>query len=322
MSQYSDKSILVVGANGGLGVETTKFLTEDGFGRIVMAGRSEERIRAARDRVLATASPGPGTVVTTAGGFDMTEPDRIKAAVAALPDQRFDVVFLAAGGVVFTDQVQSTSWNGLAIERTVFQNVIGGHVTLSALLRRGLLAPGARVVVAGGEGARGIPGLIEKPTFATVDDLRRYLMVEPGDARSYNPMNAIGVSKFLSALWVSKLTEIEPSSFDAIWFSPGLTADTNGLAGAGAFRRWFLEKIGFKVAKLIGKAQSATAGGRKNADCLEGKVGRRGDILGAPEGKALGELVDQRPMNPDLSNSDLADEFWDLLAKIDGPFGA
>ncbi len=54
----------------------------------------------------------------------------------------------------------------------------------------------------------------------------------------------------------------------------------------------------FPIMGLLGKVQSPEAGARKNADCIEGQIGKSGDLLGAPEGVAIGELVNQKPMHP------------------------
>jgi NAD(P)-dependent dehydrogenase (short-subunit alcohol dehydrogenase family) len=311
------KRVLITGANGGLGRETVAALMDDGFSEVVMATRTEAKGQAAKAE-LQQRLPGRATALEVASGFDMTDASKIEAAVAKL-DGPFDVVFLQAGGGFFTDEVQTLTHDGKTYERTVFQNVFGAHLVLSNLLRRGLLAPGARVVFAGGEGARGIPGLIEKPEFADAGELRRYIEGDLGE-RPYNGINALGVSKFVGALWVAKVAQ--HPDFSALWFSPGLTRGTQGLAAAPALKRIVSERIAFPIMGALGLAQSPAEGGRKYADALGGKVGRNGDVIGAPEGKALGVLVDQTPMNAGLTDTGLQDEVWAMLEALDGPFGA
>jgi NAD(P)-dependent dehydrogenase (short-subunit alcohol dehydrogenase family) len=308
------KTVLVTGGNGGLGLATIELLVSEGH-HVVLAARTTEKAEAAREEVLANTSADE-SLVTAAGGFDMTDPAAIAQAVDALPAELvLDVVFLQAGGVVFEDDYQDVRGVDVTVERTVFQNVLGGHTTLFHLDRRGLLAEQARVVFAGGEGARGIPGLIAKPSFDDGQALRDYLT---GAARPpYNPMNAIGVSKLVGALWVRKLAASR-ADLDVLWFSPGLTAGTAGLKAAPPLRRWILENLGFPLMQLLGKAQSPRAGARKYADALLGRVGRRGDVLGAPEGKALGPIVDQAPMNPALTDDELADTVWRLAEEATG----
>ena len=77
-----------------------------------------------------------------------------------------------------------------------------------------------------------------------------------------------------------------------------------------------MPNIGFKLFALLGRAQSPRDGARKYADSIEGKIGQNGDVIGAPEGTALGELVDQLPMNSALTNEALKEEFWAIANEV------
>lgn len=307
------KSILITGANGGLGFETAKLLTAKGFDRILLAGRSLGKVQQAKSELDGLASAG--TVISAAGGFDMNDPESIQNAVLALPhNEKFDVVFLQAGGVVFKDDYQYVTYNHTKVERTLFQNAIGGYITLINLMKNGLLAENARVVFAGGEGARGIPGMIEKPEFRSAKDFMNYVS-GTGKQPAYNPMNAIGVSKLVSALIVQKLARSGDGN-KYVWFTPGFTHGTQGLAAMPAVKRFVMEKVMFGISGLLGFSQSPKQGAEKFAASLLGLIGSNGDVLGAPEGKVLGEITDQKPMNPTLTDQTIIDEFWDLLQSI------
>ena len=209
----------------------------------------------------------------------------------------------------------------IKLRKLFFQNVVGGHIVLSELKKHALLAHGARVVVAGGEGARGIKGMIAKPEFNSPTELRNYVLANFGD-RKYNPMNAIGVSKLLSALWCKKLSRLESENMNVVWFSPGLTYGTSGLGGLPPLKRWFMKNIGMNAMRFLGMAKSPESGGRKFADCIEGKIGNNGDLIGAPAGKSTGELVSQDSLHPAFTDESLQAEFWDILQEVTGPFGS
>lgn len=132
-------------------------------------------------------------------------------------------------------------------------------------------------------------------------------------------MNAIGVSKFMSALWVQKLAQLN-CDMEVLWFSPGLTYGTNGLNAMPPVKRWIMKNIAFGAMGLLGLAQSPKSGARKNYNSLSGAIGKNGDILGAPEKKALGKITDQRPMNTSLTDQKLQDEFWNILEEVCGEF--
>lgn len=318
MKPRVDISVLVTGANGGLGFETCKHLIKDGAKRIILACRTLEKAEAARSELERNAGSKLETALDIAGGFDMNSPASIEEAVAKLPpDTSLDTLFLQAGGVTYGTAWKTVSHNGHQVERTIFQNVLGGHITLAALLERGFLARGARIVAAGGEGARGIPKLIARPNFQSADALRDYVNVANREA-PYSEMDAMGVSKFASALWVRHANRSHGEALEFVWFTPGLTAGTNGLAGVGATKQWLFENIGFPLMVLFRQAQTAEQGGRKFADCLQRRIGQPGALIGAPEGKSLGELQDQTPMNAGFSDVALQDAFWNLAESVCG----
>ncbi len=94
-------TILVTGANGGLGKETIRHLLSDGVDHVVMACRSQEKGEKAAKDILSSTGADP-SALTVVSGFDMLAPEALKDAVDALPaDLCFSAVFLQAGGVFF-----------------------------------------------------------------------------------------------------------------------------------------------------------------------------------------------------------------------------
>ncbi len=302
------KSVLVTGANGGIGLETVKILANQNLNRLALACRTFEKAEWTKQQLPEISN----TQIEPYGGFDMTRPESIKNAVEKLPgNETFDIVFLQSGGMVVANDFQFISAGETSVERTIFQNVLGGYLTIKYMKERGLLTPGARIVFAGGEGARGIPGMIEKPVFNSVKEFQTYIHQGSGQ---YSAINAIGVSKFASALLVQKLAETDHEN-KYVWFSPGLTGGTNGLDSLPNPKRFVMKHIGFPMLQLFGLAQSPKQAAKKYVDSLAGKYGESGDIIGAPEGKALGKLVDQKPMNAGLTNQMLIEAFWEITTE-------
>jgi hypothetical protein len=71
-----------------------------------------------------------------------------------------------------------------------------------------------------------------------------------------------------------------------------------------------MEKIAFPFAKLLGFSQSPQQGAKKYVDALLGVYGKNGDVLASPEGKTLGKIVDQKPMNTLFSQPQIINHFW------------
>ncbi len=307
----TESSILITGANGGLGFETVKQLVELKPKRIVLACRTQAKADETKKRISELISST--TVLEAVGGFDMTDPDSIKRAVNSINDSEpVDILFLQSGGLIMADSFQFTKIKNISIEKTIFQNVMGSYLTLKFMESSNLLSTDAKVVFAGGEGARGIPGMMEKPEFSSVENFTSY--VNSGK-KQYNPMAGLGYSKFASALLVQKLA-LGSDEKEYIWFSPGLTAGTNGLNPIPNPMRFIMKTFVFPLMMVLGKAQGPKEAAAKYVACLTGKYGKNGDILGAPEGKTLGKIVDQKPMNTSLTNHQLRDAFGDIALNI------
>ena len=310
MKTISNQNYLIVGANGALAKETIKHLLKDGVQHLTMAVRTLEKGQQAKKEILSEV-PQSNARIEVVGGFDMNQPEKIKHAVTAL-DKPFDVIFLAAGFAVFTDDYQQVNYKDKAVEKNVFQNLFGSHITLALLKEQHLIAPGARVVLAGGEGARGISGMIQKPVFNSPKELRNYIYLK--DVPKYNAMNAIGASKFFGALWTKKMAQNHPE-LELIWFSPGLTAKSAGLQSLPVAKRLMMGLL-FGAMNLLGKSQNPSEGGRKNADVLTRKIGHSGDLLGAPKGATLGKITDQSLLNSGFTDQGLIDELWKITQEV------
>lgn len=310
-----NKRVLITGANGGLGSATSVALAEAGA-TVVLACRTADKAEGVRAHIAKTVGPD---LAFAAGGFDMLHPAAIEEAVDALDPTPFDVVFLQAGGWVWADEVQTVTLNGETVERTVAMNVLGAHATLRALMSTGRLRPGARVVIIGGEGARGVPGAIATPSFANADDFRRYLAGDWAGRGPYVPIDALGVAKLVAALWSQAVARQAEGSFELVWFTPGLIGGTGGTAGMPPWKEFLFQRLAFPMLVALGKAQWPAAAASKCVDCLAGRIGEHGDLLGAPEGAALGPLTDQKPMSPHFTDAALQDVVLSVCHDAIGP---
>ncbi len=308
----TNSNIFITGPNGGIGLETVKILTQKKVNKIALACRTIEKAEWTKKQLQQHSNH---VKLETYGGFDMGNEPSIQTAVSKIPQgEAFDIVFLQAGGMVVANDFQFISSNGTSIEKTIYQNVMGAYLTLKYLEQRGLIAPNARIVFPGGEGARGIKGMIKKPEFQSLEELKTYIFKGSGE---YKDLDALGYAKFMSGLLVQQLAELDKER-TYVWFSPGLTSGTNGLRDVPNPKKFIFENIGFPLMNLFGIAQSPKKAAQKYVDCLDGKYGKSGDLLGAPEGKTLGKIVDQKPMNSHLTNYHFRQAFWEIITEACG----
>ena len=74
------KTILIVGANGGLAKETIKHLLQDGFTNIIMGVRTKIKGEKAKQEIISTVKKDTSNIVIIEG-FDMNKPEMINKAI-------------------------------------------------------------------------------------------------------------------------------------------------------------------------------------------------------------------------------------------------
>lgn len=303
-------------------MQTVKALIKDcAFDVIVLACRSQEKANQAKKELESKRYfDKMRTTLIAQGGFDMTDPVKIEKAVQTLPENlRLNVIHLQAGGTYYTNHYQVIEVDGQKFERGIFQNMIGGHVTLAYLKKHDRLAPKPRIVACSGEAMRGlgIPG-IKIPHFESEQDMRDFIYAKSLNDKEYSPIDNLAIGKYAAALWALALDRLAGDSMEVHAFSPGFTKGTSGAKDAGAVKNFFAQNVGFNILYLLGKAQTASAGGRKNANCLEGRYPSNVVLLGAPRNKSLGPIVDQVDMHPqgDFAKQDLSDGFFNICNSV------
>ena len=83
--------------------------------------------------------------------------------------------------------------------------------------------------------------------------------------------------------------------------------------------QFLFQRIGFPIMVALGKAQWPAQAAAKVLDALAGRVGGNGDLIGAPEGTALGPLTDQKPMQTLFTDERFQDAMWRTAEAAVGP---
>ncbi|MFB9902402.1 oxidoreductase [Allokutzneria oryzae] len=179
----SGRTILITGANSGLGLSSATTLAAKGA-RILLACRSAERGAAALDQVVRAATAEPPELVT----LDLADLSSVRKAAEDIRERTGDKlhVLMNNAGVM-----------GLPLRRTAdgFEAQIGtnhfGHAALTWLLMPALRATGAARVV----------------TLSSLAHLRGGLRVDDPnfELRRYDPATGYGQSKLANLLFAFEL---------------------------------------------------------------------------------------------------------------------
>ena len=154
---HENHTALVTGANAGLGFDAAAQLAERGYGQVILACRTLEKAAAARQKLAERA----GKDVFDVLAIDVADLDASRRAAQTLIEQgrTIDLLVLNAGLVR-----QTLERTAQGFEITMAASLFGLHLLTMELLAAGRLAPGAHIVIAGSEAARG-----EMPGFRVPD---------------------------------------------------------------------------------------------------------------------------------------------------------
>lgn len=242
------RTVLVTGANSGLGYQTATILAQRGA-HVLLGCRDPERGRVAAERVRAEAAGGlPGQDRPINGARQATEIVLDLADLGSVRKAAAEAGERAAGGIDVL--VNNAGVMATPPRRTVdgFELQLGtnhlGHAALTWLLAPAL-RPGARVVT--------VSSLAHRGGGLALDDLHF-------ERRRYNPATAYSASKLANLLFALELDRragVAGRDLVSVAAHPGLT-DTELVANTTRMRFRLLAPmmaVGYKVI-----AQSVAAG--------------------------------------------------------------
>ena len=265
----ANKTALVTGANSGLGFEAAAQLADAGWGKVILACRSVEKAEAARAKLVERTGKDPFDVLA----MDTSEVASANAAADELVKRgaRVDFLLLNAGA-----SSKDPSFNSDGIEITYASTLVGHHVLTMRALADGLLAPDARIVIAGSEGARSnMPGMnvhdigqIASDSFggdmvAAIEALSR--LKAPSQAKFEN-MNEYVTAKLLVAWWVAALARRLPPGITVNAVSPGAALATSFGRDASAMMRIVMIPMMKALGPLLGMAGPTDKAARRYLD--------------------------------------------------------
>ena len=213
MSTTPEKTVLITGANAGIGKEVARQLaSRPEIARIYLACRNRDKATTAKAELEAATGRRIFDIVL----MDVADLDSVRAGLAGI-NGSVDALVMNAG--VIGPQSMDLTADGVT---TVFATNVLGHV----VLLEGLLAEdrlGEVAVLAGSEAARGLPKLgMKRPSFVSTsaDELATvidgsYFAVGKADFNL-----AFGQAKYIGALWMAYLARQYPDR-RFITVSPG-----------------------------------------------------------------------------------------------------
>jgi NAD(P)-dependent dehydrogenase (short-subunit alcohol dehydrogenase family) len=296
MSTLPGKTVLITGANAGIGKDVARQLAlRPEMARIYLACRNKDRATTAKAELEAKTGRPIFDIIL----MDVADPGSVRDGLAGI-NGSLDALVMNAGTVGGKTALDLTA-DGVT---TVFaSNVLGHVVLLEALLAEDRL--GEVAVFAGSEAARGVPKMrMKRPSFVSTsaDELATVIDGSYFADRKTDLALAFGQVKYIGALWMAYLARRHPDR-RFITVSPG---STSGTSGPNDFKLPL--RIAAKyVIPALGMAHKLDVGARRLVDGVTDPTLSSGVFYGSAANTITGPLVDQADIFPDLANPSFQD---------------
>ncbi len=292
------KSVLITGANGGLGKDAARqFALLEETEKVYLACRNPQRAAEAKASLEETTGRSIFDIVL----MDVSDLGSVRSAVASL-DQPVEALIMNAGGMGGKDPGAKTT-DG--VTQQFASNVLGHAVLLDELLAAKKLTKVALYV--GSEAARGVPMMgMKRPELETssVDDF-----VSIGDGSlwgdKFKGMEAYGPAKYAAAMWMSSMARQHPD-VRMITMSPGGTVGTEVMNDLPPVMAFLFRHVAMRVLPLFGVFHKLEVGAKRFVDGVNDEAYETGRFY-ASKKNVSGEIVDQATLFDDLNNEQFQD---------------
>ena len=296
MSTPPEKTVLITGANAGIGKEVARQLAlRPEIARIYLACRNRDRATTAKAELEAAIGRRIFDIVV----MDVANLDSVRAGLAGISGS-VDALVMNAG--VIGPQSMALTVDGVT---TVFATNVLGHV----VLLEGLLAQdrlGEVAVLAGSEAARGLPKLgMKRPSFVSTsaDELATVIDGSYFAAAGKADFNlAFGQAKYIGALWIAYLARQYPDR-RFITVSPGATTGTQASNDIALPLRVAAKY----VMPALGISHKLELGAKRLVDGVTDPTLVSGVFYASAATKLKGPLFNQADIFPDLANPSFQD---------------
>jgi len=305
MSTLPEKTVLITGANAGIGKDVARQLAlRPEMGRIYLACRNQDRATTAKAELEAATGRSIFDIIL----MDVADLGSVRAGLAAI-NGSLDALVMNAGGIGGKTPMDLTADGATYVFAS---NVLGHAVLLEGLLAEDRL--GEVAVFAGSESARGVPKMrMKRPSFVSTsaDELATVIDGSYFAGSKTDRALAYGQVKYIGALWMAYLARQYPDR-RFITMSPGNTSGTDGPNGLALPLRLAARY----VMPALGISHKLEVGARRLVDGVTDPTLSSGVFYASAANTLTGPLVDQASIFPDLANSSFQDHAYEAINRF------
>ena len=291
-----NKSILITGANAGIGKDTARQLALlDTTEKIYLACRNEEKAKVAKKELEETTGKNIFEIVV----LDTSKPESVKAAVENL-NESIDALIMNAGGMGGKNPETITK-DG--VMQLFASNVLGHVVLVEELIKADKL--NNVVLFASSEAVRGVKKMGMKPVSLKSSSADEFASIIDGTffGEKMDPMEAYGYVKYTATQWMASLAR-KHTNIRFINMSPGATKGTEVMNDMKFPMNIIFKYIAMPVLMpLMGMVHSLEKGAKRFVDGITDESLISGTFYASKANQTAGPIIDQSSIFPDLNNT-------------------
>ena len=302
-----NKSILITGANAGLGKETARQMamlptTE----KVILACRNEQKAQAAKKELEEVTGKKIFEILI----MDVSNEESVKNAVKKLTEP-VDAVVLNAGGMGgrTPEKITESGMNELAAT-----NLLGHVVLLDEMIEKHRLTK--TVLYVSSEAARGIDKMGMKRPSPQTNSTEELASILSGKyfGKKFDAMQAYGHVKYVGTLWISAMARKYPN-IKFVSISPGATSGTAAADNAAPMIKFMFKYIMMPIVMpLRGMVHKVDKGAERFVNVLkDDSPYQDGGFYASTEQKVVGQVVNQFSIYPALANKSYQDNAYQAV---------
>jgi NAD(P)-dependent dehydrogenase (short-subunit alcohol dehydrogenase family) len=296
-----NESILITGANAGLGKETARQLAlKSETKKVILFCRNQSKAEAAKKELEDQTGKKIFEIIIG----DVADANSVRKAVEKIKEP-VDAVILNAGGVVgkTAGNVTPSGMNNLAAT-----NILGHVILVEELIKRGLLKK--TVLSVSAEAVPGVKIIGMKPVAMKTSSIDEFAAVLDGSyfGNKFDALQAYGYVKYAETMWTLSMAR-KYHDLKFVVVSPGNTGGTNAPDSLPPAMKFMLKYLMMPVVFPLmgGMVHTLEVGAKRFVDGVSDDRYKSGVFYASAAGKLSGDMVDQSTFYTDLKNSTFQD---------------
>jgi NAD(P)-dependent dehydrogenase (short-subunit alcohol dehydrogenase family) len=292
-----NESILITGANIGLGKETARQLSlRPETKKVILFCRNQAKAEAAKKDLEEQTKKKIFEIIIG----DVSDADSVRKAVEKIKEP-IDALILNAGGMVgkTAAKITPSGMNDLAAT-----NILGHVILVDELIKRDKLKKA--VLYPSAEAVPGVKMLGMKPVAMRTSSVEEFAAVLDGSyfGNKFDVTQAYGYVKYVATMWMLSMARKYPD-LKFVVVSPGNTKGTLAPDNLPPAMKFMLKNFMMPVVfPLIGgMVHDLEVGAKRFVDGISDEQYKSGVFYASKEGKLSGEMVDQSTFFTALKNT-------------------